>query len=30
MKDFPTPKWETAVNEATRKGYTPESIVAYG
>lgn len=30
MNNFPTPEWETVVNEATRKGYSPESIVAYG
>lgn len=30
MKKLPTPKWETVVSEATRKGFSPESIVAYG
>ena len=30
MKTLPTPKWETVVSEAIRKGFSPESIVAYG
>lgn len=30
MKTLPTPKWETVFSEATRKGFSPESIVAYG